>query len=99
MPAADPSHGRRRSPSINKTVWPESKAVIARHDAIVDLPSLGWVLVTKIDLPDSKARLSRIPLSKAAYASRSSGVSDTSRASALRRLPFLARCFVNATAG
>src|ERR1700730_229778 len=99
MPTADPSHGRRRSPSINKTVWPESEAVIARHEAIVDLPSFGWVLVTKIDRPDSKAPLSRIPLGKAAYASRSSGVSDTRRASALRRHPSLARCFVNATAG
>src|ERR1700730_11581944 len=93
MPTDDASHGRRRAPSINKTVWPESEAVIARHEALVVLPSFGWVLVTKIDLPDSKAPLRRIPLSRAAYASRSSGLSDTRRASALRRHPSLARCF------
>ena len=69
--------------------------------AIVAAATIGGaaLLVTKIDRPDSKARLSRIPLRRAAYASRSSGLSDTRRASALRRHPSLARCFVNATAG
>ena len=71
---------------------------MAKHEAIVVLPSFGCVLVTKIDLPEPKGALSRIPLSSAANASLSSGVSNTKRASALKRCPSVARVVNNSLA-
>ena len=71
---------------------------MAKHEATVVLPSFGCVLVTKIDLPEPKGALSRIPLSSAANASLSSGVSNTKRASALKRCPSVARVVNNSLA-
>src|SRR5229473_2750140 len=98
MPAADASDGRRRSPSIKRTVWPDSEAVMARQEATVVLPSFGCVLVTKSDLPEPKGPLSRIPLRSASYAFLSSGRLDTMRANALKRCPSLARVSNNSLA-
>ena len=39
---------------------------MAKQVATVVLPSSGCVLVTKIDFPEAKGRLNRIPLKRAA---------------------------------
>ncbi|MGH6840527.1 MAG: hypothetical protein ACREDV_00295 [Methylocella sp.] len=72
---------------------------MAKHEATVVLPSFGCALVTRIDFPESKAALSRIPARRAAYASLSAGVSNAMRANSLRRWQTLARSLVNAFPG
>ena len=55
------NQGRRRSPSINRVVWPMSGAVIAREQVMAVSASFGCVLVTKIDSPEPQQSFNRTP--------------------------------------